>query len=340
MPSDGGWDDGPDDRRDDPRNDDDWGSDDTDDGWASGGPDGSWGPDGGRRDGAVRDDPWADDPTPGGGGRGAGDGRHRSDTPLLEVDPRTAARAVGVGVGLSVATVVVTVAVILPVALFFRSSAVSLSPVLSTILQLALIQYVAFGTVVVAYTRYRDTTVRAYVAARVPGLKDLLAAIGGWALTFGLVIALSVVVQFLGVTTGSNSTAEAGMENPEIFLVLIPASFLVIGPMEELLFRGVVQGRLRETFTPAPAIAVSAALFAAVHVMALTGSLTARINTIIILFFPSLVFGALYEYTDNLVVPALVHALYDATLFAILYAVIVFGPENPESGAQALSALF
>ncbi len=38
------------------------------------------------------------------------------------------------------------------------------------------------------------------------------------------------------------------MENPDVLLLLIPASFLLIGPGEELLFRGVVQGRLRDYF--------------------------------------------------------------------------------------------
>ncbi len=334
MPSDGGRGGDPDEDGDDPWGEDDGsrGSEDrSDDAWSDAGEV--------RSDGAASGAPWADEPTLDRFDEPAGGGPRRSTTPLLDVDPRTAARALGVGVGLSVAAIVASLVVLVPAILAVQGLNVSLTPVLGTLLSLALIQYVAFGSVVVGYTRYRDTTVRAYVAARVPGLKDLLAALGGWVLTFGLVIVLSIIVQFLGVTTGSNSTAEAGMQNPELFLVLIPASFLVIGPMEELMFRGVVQGRLRETFTPVPAVAVSALLFAAVHVMALTGSLTARINTIIILFFPSLVFGALYEYTDNLAVPALVHALYDATLFGILYVVIVFGPEDPESTQQAVAAL-
>jgi len=334
MPSDGGWGGDPDDDSDDPWGQDDasWGSEDgREDGWNDADGDQV------RSDGAASGEPWADEPTL---DRSAPEaGRQRSTTPLTDVDPRKAARALGVGVGLSVAAVVASLVVLVPVILAIGGADVSLTPVGSTLLSLALIQYVAFGSVVVGYTRYRDTTVREYVAVRVPGLKDLLAALGGWVLTFALVIVLSIIVQFLGVTTGSNSTAEAGMENPELFLVLIPASFLVIGPMEELMFRGVVQGRLRETFTPVPAVAASALLFAAVHVMALTGSLTARVNTIIILFFPSLVFGALYEYTDNLTVPALVHALYDATLFAILYLVIVYGPEDPESTEQAVAGL-
>lgn len=341
MPSDGGRGDDPDDDRDVPR-DDSWGSEDgNDDAWSgANGIDDSRGDAEIRSDGAAPDADWSSDPDDEWSDPPGVDGEPGSSAGgLRDVDPRAAVRALGAGLGLSVAAVVASLIVLVPVLLVIQGFDVSLTPTQNTLLSLALIQYVAFGSVVVGYTRYRDTTVREYVSARVPGVRDLLAAVGGWVLTFGLVIVLSIIVQFLGVTTGSNSTAEAGMQNPELFLVLIPASFLVIGPMEELMFRGVVQGRLRETFTPAPAVAVSALLFAAVHVMALTGSLTARINTIIILFFPSLVFGALYEYTDNLTVPALVHALYDATLFGILYVVIVFGPDDTESTGQAVAVL-
>jgi hypothetical protein len=34
-----------------------------------------------------------------------------------------------------------------------------------------------------------------------------------------------------------------------------------------------------------------------------------------------------YEYTDNLVVPALLHGLHNAVLFTILYISIVYGEE-------------
>jgi membrane protease YdiL (CAAX protease family) len=56
------------------------------------------------------------------------------------------------------------------------------------------------------------------------------------------------------------------------------------------------------------------------HIVALVGSLSAALVTISILTVPSLVFGALYEYSENFVVPALVHGLYNATLFGSVYA--------------------
>jgi membrane protease YdiL (CAAX protease family) len=334
MPDDGGW------GRDD-ADDDAWGRDrDDGDGWGDD-PDSTDDRDG---DAWTGGDEWDDppgvgadpDPEPAPADRDTGRAIRRVGSP-----PREGALwAIGAAVGLSVATIVATIAVILPVALLIGAGGIALSPVVSTLLSLALIQYVAFGAVIVGYLHYRGTTVREYVAARVPSLREFGAAIGGWVFAFVLVIALSVVIQSLGLSAAENQSAQQGMENPEIFLVLIPASFLVIGPMEELLFRGTVQGRLRESLSPAPAIVASAILFAAVHApLALSGTLAQRLTTVGVLFFPSLVFGALYEYTENLTVPALVHALYDATIFGILYLGAVYGPEEASSGGEAVLTL-
>ena len=143
--------------------------------------------------------------------------------------------------------------------------------------------------------------------------------VGGYVLAFGLAIAGSVVVSTTGLEAGANQAAELGLENPEVLLLLIPASFVFIGPGEELLFRGVVQNRLRESFGAPASIVLGAIIFASIHFTALSGAAGARLVSISVLFFPSLVFGTVYELTDNLAVPALIHGAYNATIFSILY---------------------
>jgi membrane protease YdiL (CAAX protease family) len=324
MPDDGGW------GGDDADTDDPWGRDEQDRDAGDGRGGDAW----------TADDEW-DDPPGVSPEESTGDAPTTTGVPTVGRPPREGGLwAVGAGIALSVAAIVATLVVLVPVSLLIVEGGIELSPAVSTLLSLALIQYVAFGSVILGYLRYRETTVREYVSAGVPSLRDLAAALGGWVLAFALAIAVGTVIQALGLSAGTNNSAEAGMQNPEIFLVLIPAAFLVIGPMEELLFRGTVQGRLRETLSPAPAVVVSALLFAAVHApLAVQGSLSQRLTTVGLLFFPSLVFGGLYEYTDNVVVPALVHALYDATLFVLLYAVVVYGPEEAASGSEAVLAL-
>lgn len=181
------------------------------------------------------------------------------------------------------------------------------------------------------------------IPVSVPDLRDLAAVVGGYVLAFGGVLVVASIVTFLvDPDTGANQAAEVGMQNPEVLLLLIPASILLVGPGEELLFRGVVQGRLREVFHPYAAIVIAAAFFAGLHFFALTGgSVSGNLVALGILTVPSIVFGAIYEYTENILVPSLVHGLYNATLFSMLYVAVTFGdPEELEQAQSMLVALF
>ena len=212
------------------------------------------------------------------------------------------------------------------VAIFAIDAAVGgLSLVASVVLTLILGQYVAFGGLAVGYLAWRGLDRRgivSYLGVRVPSLKEIGIVLGSWVLILILILVVSTIVQLLGTETASNQSAELAMGNPAIIPLFIAASFLVIGPCEEILYRGVVQGRLRESLPAAPSILLASAIFAVIHVMALTGGLSARLTTVAILFVPSLVFGAVYEYTENLVVPALLHGLHNAVIFTVLYVTV------------------
>mgnify|MGYP000721688130 CR=1 FL=1 len=225
---------------------------------------------------------------------------------------------------------------------------VGATPLVILVVSLVLVQGVAFGGVALAYLTLRDRLwglVRApvegtlgvglgehrhgldWVGVRLPGLRDLAAVGLGYAVALGFGIGGAILVSQFGVETGSNQAAELATEDPSVLLLLIPASFLLIGPGEELLFRGIVQGRLRDRFSAPVAILLASAIFAAVHYTALSGSPSARLVTIGILVGPAVVFGTAYELTDNLVVPSLIHGAYNATLFSLLYVALRFGPE-------------
>lgn len=172
----------------------------------------------------------------------------------------------------------------------------------------------------VGILRRRGLSVREYVGSGVPSFSDLLWAIAGYIGALSLVFTAGIILTLIQVEPDTtNQAAQAGMENPELLLWLVPLSFLVIAPAEELLFRGVVQGRLREAFKPSIAIPVTAALFALVHYFSLTGGSGARFIAIAILFLPSLVFGYAYERTRNIVVPVLIHGAYNGTLVMLVY---------------------
>ncbi|MES3516246.1 MAG: type II CAAX endopeptidase family protein [Natronomonas sp.] len=243
-------------------------------------------------------------------------------------------RAIAVALGLGLLGPVI--ALVSMTAVGFATVSIEIPLVVSVIVGLFFGQYVAFGGLSVAYLRSRFdwSGVRSYLGVRTPTLKELGIVLGGWVVLVILLIITSIIVQLLAPTEpASNQSAEFALQNPAIIPLLILAMFLVVGPCEEILYRGVVQGRLRESLSVVPSILIASAVFAAVHVMALTGGLSARLTTIAILFVPSVVFGAVYEYTENIVVPSLLHGLHNAVLFTLLYLSIIYGDELEELGA-------
>jgi hypothetical protein len=244
---------------------------------------------------------------------------------------RSRPRAVGVALAIALVGLAVGVALVLVVAVGLRAVGVGLTPTMFIVVSLVLVQGVAFGGVALGYLRFRGLDGR-YLGLDAPFRdvgRDALVVVVGYVLALGAAFTGAVVVSLSGVEAGTNSAAELGAQNPEVLLLLIPGSLLFIGPGEELLFRGVVQGRIREAFPPVAGVVLAAALFAAVHYAALTGGASARLVSISILFLPSLVFGAAYEYTGNVAVPALIHGAYNATLFTLLYVAVRFGDALP-----------
>ncbi|MGM0398365.1 MAG: CPBP family intramembrane glutamic endopeptidase [Halobacteriota archaeon] len=200
--------------------------------------------------------------------------------------------------------------------------AVSLSPVASFGLSF-LAGGVGFVGVALLYIRYRGRDPIQYIGFRIPNWQDLKWIVGGYLGAMALVVASGIALTALQVDPETtNRAAEAGLERPELLLWLVPLSFFVIAPGEELLFRGTVQSRLREAFSPAVAITVTAAVFAVLHFFSLTGGAGGRFIAISILFLPSLVFGAVYEYTGNIVASMLVHGAYNSTLVLLVYVTL------------------
>ncbi|EMA29669.1 CPBP family intramembrane glutamic endopeptidase [Haloarcula japonica] len=170
------------------------------------------------------------------------------------------------------------------------------------------------------------------IGISVPSLREAGIVVLGYASAMvGLVVVAAVIttlVSMFGIETATNQAAEIGMENPDVLLLLIPASFLLIGPGEELLFRGVVQGRIRDYFGPISGVTIASVIFAGIHYPALSGgSVTGKLVGVCALLIPSLILGTTYEYTDNIVVPSLIHGAYNATLFTGLYVTVKFSGE-------------
>jgi|AntRauTorcE11898_2_1112593.scaffolds.fasta_scaffold08631_2 membrane protease YdiL (CAAX protease family) len=187
----------------------------------------------------------------------------------------------------------------------------------------AALQFVGFLLIGVGYLLWADD--RALVNVRLPTLRDVGLVLGGFGAIFVANIGLSYLIRVLGLETAENSVITAGRSNPEVFLLMVPISLLLVGPGEELLFRGIVQGLFKRAYGPLPAILIASALFGVVHYLALSGS--GKIVYVAVAAILGLVLGTVYELSDNIAVPALAHGVWNSYLFLGQWVSVASGVE-------------
>ncbi|MFP4627658.1 MAG: CPBP family intramembrane glutamic endopeptidase, partial [Halobacteriales archaeon] len=188
-------------------------------------------------------------------------------------------------------------------------------------IQLIVVSQVSLGlgtaTVAGIYLAYTDRD-WGFLDVRWPSLREVGWVVAGAIGLLAILIAAGEALTLLDVPQPEHGVVEVAEGNPDVLLVLIPASLLVIGPGEELLFRNIVQKSLYDRFTTMGAIVVASVIFGLAHFLAYGASAdTAGVLAIITLL--SLLLGAIYARTGNVVVPAVIHGIYNAVLFASLY---------------------
>jgi membrane protease YdiL (CAAX protease family) len=185
--------------------------------------------------------------------------------------------------------------------------------------------YAAVATVGGLYLVRNELPI-SYVRYRRPTLRDLGVAAATVAALLALAIVIPLAVDRLGLPIAEHGVAETIRGNPTIALAFLPVSIFVVGPAEEFLYRGIIQTRLREIFDARSAVAIAAVLFASVHFLAYLdpGNIPGTIVTLTVLVLPlGAILGAVYEHTENLVVPVLAHGFYNAITFGLAYANVV-----------------
>lgn len=192
----------------------------------------------------------------------------------------------------------------------------SASPNTVRIIQ-TVIQFVTMIAVVVGYVRLVDT--ERLIRAIVPSGRNIGLILGGTVALLGGQYLINRLLDAVDLAPGANQAVLAGAGDPLYYLVMVVVSLLFVGPAEELLFRGAVQGRLRESWGSWPAIVTATVLFGVIHIPAVSGGFGAKLSYALLAGVLGIVLGYLYEYTDNIVVPAVTHGCYNGTLFAVLY---------------------
>ena len=114
-------------------------------------------------------------------------------------------------------------------------------------------------------------------------------------------------------------------QDTSFLLALIPLSILVVGPTEELFYRNVVQKSLYEHFDRRHAVVIASLIFSLIHFPAYATSSPLNIgSSLLAILVLSLILGEWYRRTENLTVPILVHGLFNAIQFYIVYAEVQY----------------
>ena len=195
---------------------------------------------------------------------------------------------------------------------------VSTRPALRLLLSTVLLQGITFGLLGYLYLKARNLEF-SFFSFSLPNLRDVGVTLVGIIGLLALMAGFSLITEYFGYEIAQNQITAVGEQNPLVLLLLIPLSFLIVGPGEELLFRGIIQVTLREAFNPIQTVALASALFASIHLFSLSGE--GKILYIGLVFVLALILGGTYELTQNLTVPALIHGAYNAIQFASLYIV-------------------
>lgn len=154
--------------------------------------------------------------------------------------------------------------------------------------------------------------------------RDAATIVAGTVILLALQFSALFVFGLLGISTGENQALLPGRADPTYFLYMIVVSIVFVGPGEELLFRGTVQGLFRRAWGMWPSILLASAIFGLIHVPAVVGAPGEAFMYAVVATGLGCVLGYLYERTENVIVPCLIHGFYNGAIYAIQYVEQVF----------------
>lgn len=174
---------------------------------------------------------------------------------------------------------------------------------------------VGFAAFAVLYLLRRDDRTR-YLRVRWPTREDL-----AWIVLLPAAFALQpLVLQPVLTVAGlphphpGAGTGQIALESrPLLWPVAFVGLFLFAAPAEELVYRGILQGRLRPVFDTVGVVLLGGLSFGLMHCLVglvtpsvgLGGSLYWGLDALV----PGLLWGYAYERTENLLVTAVTHAM-------------------------------
>ncbi len=183
-----------------------------------------------------------------------------------------------------------------------------------------------FAVVAAGYLFVADEPSR-YVKFHRPTVEDIAWILALPAISAALSVGLTTVLPVFGIAVPTHSHSSIGtagllLQQPMLWAVAIPALYLFAAPIEEILYRGIVQGRLRPHLGTAGVVLVSGVAFGSMHTLTYLFASGPLVYTIISITAFGCVWAFVYERTENLVVTAVSHAMFWTVPFSTLLPVV------------------
>lgn len=137
---------------------------------------------------------------------------------------------------------------------------------------------------------------------------------------------LGLLYSLFDIAVADNAIVEMGQDNPQFFLYLIPVMIILVGPIEEIMFRGLVQGKFREEYSVNTSIFLASLIFGLFHIPAVGGLSITAIPYVITTFVLGMILGYIYEETEDILIPSLAHGVYNSLLLLGQYYILT----NPD----------
>lgn len=160
-----------------------------------------------------------------------------------------------------------------------------------------------------------------------PTRRELVDAGLGLLATLLVVVVLAALVRGFGLPVAEPNVLAPVLEGlagwpagPERVLVALPLFVLLVVPIEEFLFRGLIQTILTRAFSARGSIVAASALFALFTVPVFAGGgLLATLLPVGVAFVLSIIWGDLYHRTGTLLAPAMAHASLYVVVMGSMY---------------------
>lgn len=130
---------------------------------------------------------------------------------------------------------------------------------------------------------------------------------------------LSMIYTLLDLELAENAIFQIADENPIYILYLIPVMLLAVGPVEEFLFRGILQGVLRNTYGVNISLFITSLIFGIIHIPAAGGLHPPALLYVITTFSLGLLLGYIYEEQKSIIIPIVAHGVYNSILLVGAY---------------------